>query len=140
MPTPPYPAPPFDPNSRKFLYKNAVPVELWAVGVQINYDPTVRKARVLFQAQAVTIVNGVAITLPNVTDSLEADLADSAMRCFGYGVDPVTGADLSKISIAGLDKIISCAFDTMHNERAIERARAAEAIAVPEAPAPTSSP
>lgn len=141
-----YPPPPFEPNSRKFLYKSVVPVELWSVGVQINYDPTERKARVLFQAQGMTIVNGVPIVLPSVSDSLETDLGSQATRCFGYGLDPVTGADLSKVSIAGLDRIISCAFDTLHNERAFDRAAALEAInnppppVMPTAPTPPPAP
>lgn len=134
-----YPGPPFSPNSRKFMYKDVVPVELWAVGVQINYDPTARKARVFFQAQGMTLVNGVPIVLPNVTDQIESDLGGMATTCFGYGLDPVTGADLSKVSVAGLDRIISCAFDTLHNKRAIDRARAA-AAEIPDPPPPPPPP
>jgi hypothetical protein len=108
-------------NSRKFLYQDKIPVELWAVGVQINYNPAARTARVFFNAQAMTLMNGVAIPLPFLNDSLEVNLAEQKTRRFGYGLDPVTGADLSQISIAGLDRIISCAFDTLHNERQLER-------------------
>ena len=122
------------PNSRRVLYKNAVPAELWATSVQINYNPENRTARVFFSAQGMTLVNNVLLPLPYVNDTLEADLSEQKTRCFGYGIDPVTGADLSQISIAGLDKIISCVFDTLHNERA---AALKQGLA---APSPTQSP
>lgn len=117
-PTPPVP------NSRKFLYKGSVPVELWAVGVQINYNPANRTAQIFFNAQAMTMMNGVPLQLPYVSDTLEVDLSAQKTRCFGYGLDPVTGFDLSQVSVAGLDRIISCAFDTLHNERQAERDQA----------------
>lgn len=132
--------PPFNPNSRKFLYKDSVPVEMWAVSVSIIYDPTVRKAVVNFGGQGMTIVNGTPLVIPSITDNLHSDLSDMATRCFGYGLDPVTGADLSQVSVAGLDRIISCAYDTLHNERAL--ATPSNTAATPVAPyePPTEEP
>lgn len=115
-------------NSRKMLYEGKVPVELWATQVIINYDPINRSARVLFNGTGMTQSNGVVFPMTFITDQLEVDMGTMKKQCFGRGKDPNTQADLSNISIEGLDRLISQVYDHFHNERDRQR-REAEAQA-----------
>lgn len=98
---------------------NGITGELMADQVQLFYDPTTQQARVIFNGNEyidVGVQNYLAIG--TMHDALEVDLSDKMANCYGGGTDPVTGIDLSQVSVAGLMIILKVAYDVFVNERA----------------------
>lgn len=105
-------------NARIRNIAPGVDAEMIAVQTHIFYNPKTQDVSVSFQATESLIVNG------QVGDSLggghvmQVDLSEMAQRKFSSaGIDPVTGANLTAVSIAGVMQIIKAAYDTLYNER-----------------------
>ncbi|WP_187300595.1 hypothetical protein [Mizugakiibacter sediminis] len=94
--------------------------------VHLFYNPQDGSGSVSFQGRESLFVNGAYQPLAGDFNILQAQLADIAARCFAPAgtVDPVTGADLSQVSAAGLVLIVKAAYDVMFNERAAAQAGA----------------
>lgn len=107
---------------------NGMQSELIADLVQLFYDPTTQKARIIFSG--LPYVNFGTAEIPvyhalgNNHDILHVDLADKMLECYGSGIDPVTGADLAKVSNEGLMIIIKQFYDRSINQRADDLAAA----------------
>lgn len=91
-----------------------------AEGLNFHYDVISGNASFTFFSRPYVFINGSPLALAGtLTDNLDTDANSMITRCFAAGVlDPVTQADLGKISVAGVMLIIKSAFDTLYNERA----------------------
>lgn len=106
-------------NARIRTLATGVTGEMIAEQTHLFYNPETDGGSVSFQGRESLFVNGAYQPLTGDYDILQANLADIATRKFAAGaVDPVTGADLSQISAAGMVLIIKAAYDTLFNERA----------------------
>lgn len=107
-----------DENSRFDVLENGLIIEKIASQIQIFYDPTTQQVRVHFNGTTYlkTGEKYEAINRPN--DILTVALNPHITRRMGVGVDPVTGADLSEISIYGVQLLLKKVYDTFHNEHA----------------------
>ena len=106
--------------------------ELIATQLQIFYDPSTGSVRVHFNGQPFLTVGSKLMQLDATFDILSVELGSQMTKCYGPAdvADPVTGADLSKISVAGLMLLLKNAYDMEHNA---EAERVAAAIAEAEA-------
>lgn len=116
-------------NARIQPIADGVNAEIIAEQTHLFYDVASGTARVAFQARKYLFVNGAAQSPMGDYDVLQAQLADIGSRCFvaDGSSDPITGADLSKISSAGMMIVIKAAYDVLFNERAAAQATATEA-------------
>lgn len=102
---------------------NGIISEMIADQVQFFYDPTTGSARATYNGLPYILINGVYHSLNVTFDCLQVDLDSEMTRCYGLEqggavVDPVTGVDLTKISVAGIMTLIKIAYDSEYNTRA----------------------
>jgi hypothetical protein len=89
--------------------------------VSFNYNALTQGSNFSFQSRAYMYVNQEPQSMADPSANyLQVDVTDEVLvQCFGVGLrDPVTGADLSTISTAGVALIIKNAFDILYNQRA----------------------
>lgn len=108
-------------NARIQQIANGVNSEVIAEQTHLFYDVNTGRANVSFQARKYLFVNGVPQSPMGDFDVLPVQISNIASRCLTPegSVDPVTGADLSKISAAGMMVVLKAAYDVLYNERAI---------------------
>ncbi|HEV2678911.1 MAG TPA: hypothetical protein VGV14_00270 [Rhodanobacter sp.] len=122
-------------NARIRTLATGITAEMIAEQTHMFYDPATGGGYVTFQAREVLYVNGVLQAPMGDFDILRVEVPDIAAHAFGAGkVDPVTGADLSGVSVAGVMTIIKAAYDALYNARAVAAAAAANPPAPPAAP------
>jgi hypothetical protein len=107
-------------NARIRTLATGVTGEMIAEQTHLFYDPGTGGGSVSFQGRESLFVNGAYQPLTGDYDILQSDLAGIATRQFAPAgtVDPVTGADLSQVSAAGMVLILKAAYDVLYNERA----------------------
>jgi len=107
-------------NARIRTLATGVTGEMIAEQTHLFYDPGTGGGSVSFQGRESLFVNGAYQPLTGGYDILQSDLAGIATRQFAPvgTVDPVTGADLSQVSAAGMVLILKAAYDVLYNERA----------------------
>lgn len=127
-------------NSRFKDLGNGLQSELISHQTQLFYNPTTQEARAIFNASPYLYLNNEYVALGTEVDLLRVDLAPMMTRCVGRpgDLDPVTGVDLSVVSVAGQMLLMKRAYDLFHNERAAEIA--AQLAAAEAAAASTESP
>lgn len=103
-------------NTRIRSIADGVQAERIATETHMFYDPLTQDAQVVFQGQEFLDVAGVLTQPLDGREALQTSLAALAARKFAAGVDPITGADLSDISGAGVTMILKAIYDTLHNE------------------------
>lgn len=90
--------------------------------IQITYNPTTQKCRVIFTGHPYIKPADVYLPLNLGSDLLDVDLTPYMLKCpvpEAYGLrDPVTGKNLSDVSIAGMVYFIKFVYDMFHNLRA----------------------
>ena len=88
--------------------------------VQIFYDPTTQQARVNFNAAPYILMGDTYRRIGLEQEILEQDLSNLLhLRLIPEGIkDPVTGFDLSQVSLFGVHLIHKFAFDFFHNVKA----------------------
>lgn len=127
-------------NARIRTIENDVTAQYIAEQTHIFYDPSTGLGTYSFQGRENLFVGTCWQPLTGNWDTLTGNIGDIASDCFGTGADPVTGADLTKISVAGLSIILKGAYDTLFNQRAAAEAAAAAPTPTPApAPAPASN-
>lgn len=96
-----------------------VQAEMIAEQTHFFYNPATGGGSISFQAREHLVV-GSDVQVPMGDYSiLEADVPSLLPRCFAPGAtDPVTGADLSQVSSAGVMLILKAAYDTLYAEHA----------------------
>lgn len=94
--------------------------ELIAHQVQLFWDPSKQEARVLFNGGFYMKFGDKFQQIGQQQDILEQNLANLLhLRLVPQGaIDPVTGADLSQISMAGMVIVHKYAYDFFHNVKA----------------------
>ena len=113
-------------NARIRTLAAGITAELIAEQTHLFYNPQSGTAWISFQARESIFVNGTFQATAGDYDVLQVTVDEIATRCLGTGTDPVTGADLSKVSAAGMAMIIKAAYNTLYNERAEAKAPSAE--------------
>lgn len=103
-------------NTRIRAITEGVQAERIAIETHMFYDPLTGGANVVFQGQEFLEVGGELTQALDGREALQTSLAALATRQFSAGVDPITGADLSDISGAGVTMILKAIYDTLHNE------------------------
>jgi hypothetical protein len=111
-------------NPRIETIAEGITKERIAVQTHLFYDPATGAARIAFQSQPSLYVGTDYKGVAGDYEILSTDLTTIAATCFGHGQDPVTEADLSQVSAAGMVLIIKQAFAALWDARV-----AAEAIA-----------
>jgi hypothetical protein len=124
-------------NARIRTIAPGVTGEMIAEQVHLFYDAATGSGYASFQAREVLYVNDVHQAPMGDFDILQVQLGDIATHPFGVGkVDPVTGVDLSGVSVAGVMTIIKEAYDALYNARVA----AAAAATAANPPAPPAAP
>jgi hypothetical protein len=128
-------------NARFTLLGNGQYSEMISDQVQLFWDPVTGDGRCIFNALPYLNIGGTYTQLGGVMNNLMVDFIDKIGTCYGEGLtDPVTGADLGGISVAGISLIVKAAFDKEYNAAAAAQAAAvAAAEAAAEAAAAASS-
>lgn len=109
-------------NSRFNDLGNGLVSELIATQTLINYSPQYNSAKAIFEGRPFIKPGAIYLPLDESRDQLELELtyqfhvlpvdANSGLR------DPITNADLSQISYAGMQYWIKYVYDKEHNKRA----------------------
>lgn len=107
-----------DTNARFTLMGNGTYSERIADQVQLFYNPTTQAIAATFNNDPYLSFAGSYVKLAGQTDMFRIDMADQVTKTFTAGLDPVTGADLSKVSVAGLMTLLKEVFDYEYNAAA----------------------
>ena len=114
--------------SRIETIEGQVGFEVIATGTNINYSPVTGSGTLTFNMAKFLTVDGVIRPdiQPPHAGMLTRNLSEIILRRFltempevgGVDIthDPVTGADLRNVSVAGVMQIIKVAFDILYNE------------------------
>jgi len=111
-------------NARFIALGNGLVGEMLTHQIQLFYDPTTEEVRAIFNGYVYLFTGDQFRRVGDENDILHVELKDlmgltpvppNTLK------DPVTGADLSKISVAGVVMIIKAAYDYFFNQRALQR-------------------
>lgn len=93
-------------------------IERIATETHIFYNPADQSASIVFQGeQYLTSADGTTVVAKiEGREALPLSLADIAAETYDAGADPVTGADLTQISVAGIAQIIRAVYDKEFND------------------------
>lgn len=98
--------------------------EMMTHQIQLFYDPTTEEVRAIFNGYVYLFTGNQFRRVGDENDILHVELKGMmGMTPVPPGTltDPVTGADLSKISVAGVVMIIKAAYSYFFNQRALQR-------------------
>lgn len=103
-------------NSRIRTTSTGAEVERIATETHIFYNAQSQDANVVFQGEEHLVgQDGSVGDKLSGREALSVSLADIGQQTFDAGLDPITGEDLSRISVAGLGNIIRAVYDALHN-------------------------
>ncbi|MDH2154235.1 hypothetical protein [Stenotrophomonas sp. GD03657] len=108
-------------NSRFTDIGGGLAAEMISDSIQITYDPTTQKCRVLFTGHNYIKPADKYLPIGIGSDVLDVDLTPymttrPVPEEFGL-IDPVTGINLSNVSIVGMVYFIKFVYDMFHNLR-----------------------
>ena len=111
-------------NSRFTDLGSGLVAEMVSDNVQIMYDPSTQGCRVIFTGHNYIKPGSKYLPVGTGSDLLDVDLSPYLLTCpvpesFGL-IDPVTGLNLSKVSLLGVVYYIKFVYDFFHNKRANE--------------------
>lgn len=100
--------------------------ELMSKQVQFFYDPTTQASRAQFNGMPYLSIAGKYREMVAIADILEVDFTQQMARQYANEIpipilDPVTGADLADVSVAGVMTLIKVAYDIEINAREMRR-------------------
>lgn len=92
-------------------------VERIATETHIFYSPLDQSANIVFQGEEflTDAAGSDVVSKLEGRQALSVQLASIAAKTYDAGEDPVTGADLSQVSPAGIAQIIRAVYDAEHN-------------------------
>jgi len=107
-------------NARIADLAPTVVTEQIADNIQFTYNPLTQAGAFAFTSRQFVYVNGQPQSLSGTSPhTLQVDASTVLTEKFGVGLaDPVTGMDLSNLSVAGVDVFIKNAFDILFNRKA----------------------
>lgn len=112
-------------NARLTQVENGVVIKTLAPNVYLTYNPNGTPGVATFSCVDYMQVGNTYVQVGNDPKAVTIELPESLNICFGAVkdtmVDPVTGADLRKVSVAGILTIFQSAFDTAYNTRELQR-------------------
>lgn len=115
---------PTPPNARMVDLGGGLFAEMMADQSQLFFDPTTENVRAIFNGQPYLKTGDVYRRVGDKNDILHVDLKDlMALRPAPFR-DPITGADMSNVTVAGVMLIMKAAYDYFYNKRAMELAEA----------------
>lgn len=116
-------------NSRFIDIGGGLQAELISDQVLITYNPTTQHSRSVFTSHPYIKPDKVYLKVGDTNDILDVSLDNYLTMCVvpaEYGLfDPVTGFNLSNLSLAGVVIYIKFIFDFFHNARADQEAATA---------------
>lgn len=95
---------------------NGLIAEYIAFNTEMLYNPTTEQASVVYNSRLYLPVNGAYIELGKNVERFHKQLDAQMTRTYEAGIDPVTGTDLSTVSVAGLMMIIKKDHEETVNE------------------------
>jgi hypothetical protein len=95
------------------------------------YDPASKDVKIVFGGVPCLYANDQYIGPGGDPAPIAVSLSDIASRCLSTDTDPVTQAELSNISAAGVVMIIKAAFAVLYDERANAAPPVADAYVPP---------
>lgn len=116
---------------------------MFAPRMRIRYDPSSGDGTITFQSEKFLMVDGQPQYSLEPGDALTVQMSKLITRNFSDKLDPVTGYDLSNVSVAGVVQVIKDAFDTLyveHHESNEQPEPPAPEPPAPEPPAPEPTP
>lgn len=118
-------------NSRFKLLGQGIMTEMIAHQTQLIYEPSTQKIEALFAGSPYLKIEDKYVPVGNEVDLLKVDLTSRMMEVPGRtgDRDPVTGVDLSNVSVAGIAVLLKRAYDNFHNERDAMREAEKRALA-----------
>lgn len=110
-------------NARFVDMGGGIVAEMMSDQAQFFYDPATGSARAIYNGLPYISINGVYHSLNTQFDVLHVDLDTEMTRCYGLEqggalTDPVTGVDLTNISVAGIMTLMKLSYDSEFNTRA----------------------
>lgn len=115
------------PPEARFYENDGLEAELMAARIELRYDPTTQSAGAIFDGMLYAVNSAGEYTpFAGTHDTLAVSFADQMARCYAgeLGVpvgDPVTGADLSQVSVAGFMTLVKIAYNLEINAREAAR-------------------
>lgn len=111
-------------NSRFSDLGSGLVAEMVSDNIQIMYDPSTQGCRVIFTGHTYIKPGAKYLPVGMGSDLLDVDLSPYLLTCpvpesFGL-IDPVTGINLSNVSLLGVVYYIKFVYDFFHNKRANE--------------------
>lgn len=118
-------------NSRFKLLGQGIMTEMIAHQTQLIYEPSTQKIEALFVGSPYLKIDDKYVPVGNEVDTLKVDLTSRMIEVPGKigDRDPVTGVDLSNVSVAGIAVLLKRSYDNYHNERDAMREAEKRAIA-----------
>jgi hypothetical protein len=115
-----------DPQTNaRFVDMGGMLTEMMAHQTQLFYDPTTQQVRAIFNGYPYVLgTDGVYRKVGEENDILHVELTPylSLRPAQGTLMDPITGKDLSEVSVLGTVLIIKAAYDLFFNQRASQLA------------------
>ena len=92
-------------------------IERIATETHIFYRPVDQSADIVFQGEEylTDAAGSDVVSKLEGRQAMAVNLGDIAAKTYDAGTDPVTGADLSQVSPAGIAQIIRAVYDAEHN-------------------------
>lgn len=104
-------------NARINPMGDGIQTELLSPETTMQWDPLTGQGLIGFHARRFLRNQGDLVGAMTDQEYFEVSLSHLIPRTFGDGaVDPVTGADLSQVSGAGIMLLFKIAFDVLYNE------------------------
>lgn len=110
-------------NARLVNIGGGIISEMISTQTQFNYDPKTGSGNAIFNGLPFIQLSSTYHSLNVPFDQLTVDLDNEITHCYGADsgtpvMDPVTGVDLTKISVAGIMILMKLAYDYEYNKRA----------------------
>lgn len=104
-------------NPRTETIADGINREMIAENTYLFYNPETQAATVRFQSRPHLFQDDKWLSIGGDWYNLDKTVYEIAQRTFGAGlVDPVTNADLSDVSVAGIVVLIKAAYPALYDE------------------------
>ena len=104
-------------NPRTETIANGIDREMIAENTYLFYNPETQAATVRFQSRPHLFQDEKWLSIGGDWYNLDKTVFEIAPRTFGAGlVDPVTNADLSEVSVAGIVLLIKAAYAALYDD------------------------
>lgn len=107
-------------NARIVELDGNTEIVVFSPNIQIMYNPVTETASASFGCSNYLFAANSYHQIQSPPNGVFVDMANNMSTCYGNGADPVTGIDLSKVSVAGVMVLFQSAFDIEYNKKNIQ--------------------